>query len=413
MPQAGRVSEFARGWPPLLAASLGVGLGVTGLPFYSFGQFVRPLGATFHWSRGEISGGVFALEIGTVLVAPFVGRLIDRFGPRPVALLSQLGLVVGFLLVSMVGPNAWLFDAAWLVLALLGGGTSPIVWTRVVAGWFQRNRGLALGIMLCGTGVAAILSPLLVTAIVATLGWRDAYRVLAAVVLLLGMPVTYALLHGREGDTPKQAALLPGIAPAAALRSSQFWRLFIAFVLISIAVAGLIVHGAPLLLDRGATPGQAARTLSSLGYAIIVGRLTLGFLMDRLPPALVGGAFVLLATASSLLLASGIAPWVAILLMGLCAGAEVDLLAFLVSRLFGLRHYAQIYGWGISAFTAGAALGPLIAGMLHDRTGNYLLALDLFAAATAIAAGLIMSLGPSLTAAAALTGRAAEAEPAD
>lgn len=386
--------EFDRGWPVLLAATIGVGLGTTGLPFYSFGQFVRPLAATFHWNRGEISGGVLCLMIGTVLISPLVGRAVDRLGVRAVALSSQLGLAIGFLLLSLVGAHVWSFYAAWLALSVLGAGTSPIVWTRAIAGWFVRRRGFALGIMLSGTGLVAIIAPVLVNAIIGAAGWRSAYRVLA-VVLAAGMPITFALL--RMPDERMTAAPPTGTGATAAMRSAPFRRICIGFVLISIAVAGLIVHLPALLVDHGLTPAGAAATLAWLGYAIIVGRLALGLLMDRLPPHLIGAAFVLLAGVASLLLAGGAAPWLAVLLLGLAAGAEVDLLAFLVSRIFGLRHYAQIYGWGMSAFTAGAGIGPLVAGTLHDRTGSYTAALFIFALAIIGAAALVASLGRFLT----------------
>jgi predicted MFS family arabinose efflux permease len=141
-----------------------------------------------------------------------------------------------------------------------------------------------------------------------------------------------------------------------------------------------------------------------LGYAIIIGRLTLGFLVDRLPPALVGATLILLSAVSSLLLAQNVAPTVAVLLLGLCAGAEVDLLAFLFSRLFGLRHYAAIYGCGISAFTAGAGIGPILAGRVHDATGSYGPALYGFAIIVVIAALLLASLGQRVKASHALAG---------
>jgi MFS family permease len=177
------------------------------------------------------------------------------------------------------------------------------------------------------------------------------------------------------------------------MRDSAFWRLLVAFFLISIAVGGLIVNLPALLADRGLTSAAAAGLVGFLGYAIIAGRLCLGFLVDRFPPAIAGAGLILLSALACVLLAASAAPLPAVLLLGLCAGAEVDLLAFLVSRLFGLRHYAQIYGWGISAFTAGAGVGPYVAGRAHDWAGNYVAALWGFAGLIVIAALLILSLG--------------------
>lgn len=390
-------SEFAESWPVLLAATIGVGLGTTGLLFYAFGQFVGPLSAAFGWPRGAVSGGMLSYSLGTVLIYPFIGGAVDRFGGRVVALLSQIGLALGFLLVSMVPADIRLFYAAFFALSLLGGGTSPIVWSRAVARHFTRRRGLALGIMLSGTGLAAVLTPMVVGGAVSAYGWRIAFRLLAAAEILIGLPVTYTFLRETASRTiiADQAALI-GTVTAEALRSSAFWRLIAAFVLIATGVAGLIVHLPVLLLDRHFSHAQAGFMMGFFGYAVIAGRLLLGFLVDRFPAGLVGAAFIMTAALSCLLLAGGVAVFPAILLLGGCAGAEVDLLAFLVSRLFGLSHYAQIYAWALSAFVIGAGIGPVIAGSIHDAAGSYTPALYMFAFSASCAAILIASLGTRL-----------------
>jgi cyanate permease len=215
---------------------------------------------------------------------------------------------------------------------------------------------------------------------------------LALALVVVGLPVTLALL--RSGRDPAVgSAPLSGSTLKEALKSSAFWRLEAAFFLISLVVGGLIVHLPAMLVDRGFSAAVAASTVSYLGYAIIVGRLSLGTLVDRFSPAIVGALLIALSALSSVLLAQGIAPLAATLLLGLCAGAEVDLLAFLVSRLFGLRNYAQIYGCGISAFTAGAGVGPILAGRAHDLSGGYAPALYGFAVAIVVACILIASLG--------------------
>ena len=386
----------------LLAGTIGTGLGTTGLPFYSFGQFVRPIVQEFGWSRGALTGGVTCLMIGTVVTSPFIGRAVDRFGVRWVAALSQIGLAIGFLCVSLVGTPLFGVYAAWLALSVLGSGTSPIVWTRAVAGWFERSRGLAFGIMLCGTRIVAIFAPPLVNHLITGFGWRFAYRVLALTLLVVGLPVTLLLLrsgHDRRGAASPAAI---GYTLREAFGSSAFWRLEAAFFLISLAVGGLIVHLPAMLVDRGYSPAIAAVTAGYLGYAIIAGRLSLGTLVDRFRPALVGALLVSLSAVASLLLAQGMAPVAATLLLGFCAGAEVDLLAFLVSRLFGLKNYAQSYGCGISAFTAGAGVGPYLAGHARDLSGSYAPALYGFAAAIIVAATLIASLGRRVSASRAL-----------
>jgi MFS family permease len=387
-------SEFARAWPVIVAASVGVGLGTTGLPIYTSGQFILPLQSAFGWSRSATEGALICLTVGGILMAPLIGALADRLGVRRVALASQLGLCLGYLGLTLNGGSLVAYYIGWAVLSILGAGTSPIVWTKAVASWFEQNRGLALGLTLCGTGIVAIIGPAIIEALITAYGWRAGFIAMAAAQLLIGWPLTATLLKTRDQAAPATApAPLEGDTVAAAVRSTRFWRMLAAFVLIAITVGGLIVNLPALLADRGVAPSQAARALGLLGFAIIAGRLTIGWLLDRFPARLVAPAYIVLPAASCLLLARGGAALPAILLIGLATGAEVDLLAYLVSRLFGMLHYGRLYGWVLAAFGAGVGIGPAFAGWIRDHTGTYDPALNVFALMAAAAALLIATLG--------------------
>ena len=388
-------SEFRRAWTVILAAAAGVGLGITGLPIYTTGQFIRPLEQAFGWSRSITAGGLIFLTIGSVLMAPIIGALIDRFGVRRVAVVAIFGISLGYFGLTLHGGSIPLYYAGWACLAVLGSGSSPIVWTRAVASWFERSRGLALGITLCGTGLVAVFGPGIIGGIIASYGWRAGFYALSAGPILIALPLVLLLFKARD-DVATQghpAPALTGMTVRQAWASPRYWRLLIAFFMISVTVGGLIVSLQPLLEDRGIPRVDAARAIGMLGFAVIAGRLTVGFLVDRFPARIVGPLYILLPVAGCLLLAEGVAPIPAIALIGLSAGAEVDLLAYLISRYFGMRHYAKIYGWGLSAFSGGAGTGPIVAGWIHDATGSYVAALYLFAVLVIAAAALIASLG--------------------
>ncbi|MBS0560915.1 MAG: MFS transporter [Proteobacteria bacterium] len=390
-------SEFARGWPVVLAAAVGVGLGITGIPIYAIGQFVRPLEQEFGWSRAAVAGGLSVVTACSVLMAPLIGVLVERFGARRVTLVSVPGLAAGFAGLALNGGSLGAWYLGWAALAVLGAGTSPIVWTSAVASWFERNRGLALGIALCGTGLVAVFAPGLVGGIVAARGWRAGFAALAAVQIVVALPVVLALFRVRPPSGPSGAEATararPGLTMRQAAGSARFWRLLLAFFLMSMVVGGMIVNLPAMLADRGIDRAEAARALGLLGIAIIAGRLTVGLLVDRLPARFVAAAYVVLPAATCLLLAGqgGAAP--AIFLMGLATGAEVDLLAYLVSRYFGLAHYARIYSWTLAAFSAGVGIGPPLAAWTHDATGGYQPALLAFAALAALSALLVATLG--------------------
>ncbi len=191
-------AEFARAWPVILAAAVGVGLGTTGLPIYTTGLFILPLHAAFGWSRSATEGALIGLTVGGVLMAPLIGAAADRFGVRRVALASQLGLCLGYLGLAFNGGSLPGYYIGWAVLSVLGAGTSPIVWTKAVASWFEQNRGLALGLTLCGTGLVAIVGPAIIGGLIAAHGWRAGFIALAAAQLLIGWPLTAILLRTRE-----------------------------------------------------------------------------------------------------------------------------------------------------------------------------------------------------------------------
>lgn len=383
--------ELGRGWKILLACMVGVGFGATGLPFYTMGLFLKPLSAEFDWSAATVAGAAMCLQVGLLVTAPFVGKVVDRFGARRVALLSLLGLAAGFVALTQLRGSVTALYASWLALALLACGTTPVVWTRTVNAWFDRSRGLALGLTLAGTGLAAILGPILIGGVIAAHGWRAGYWTMAAAVVLGALPLIALLLR----EAPAQMANTVTVAArglAGALRTRQFWQCAVGFLLAGGAIAALIVHMVPAMIDGGLPPARAAAFAGLMGVSIIVGRVGLGFLADRFHAPFVGFGFLLLPVLGVYLLIQG-QPVLAILAIGLAAGAEVDLLAYLTARYFGLAAYGEIYGWQLSAFSLGAGLGPMLLGAARDHWGAYPPGLAACAVLIVVGAALIASLG--------------------
>jgi MFS family permease len=385
-------SEIGRHWQTVLGAMIGVAFGPTGITFYTLGLFVKPLSEAFGWSRAQVSTGGLCLQAGLILISPLIGTLTDRFGPRRVGVAGLAGIALGLAGLSAIGPNILTLYAAWIVLALLAGGGTPIVWTRAVNRCFDKQRGLALGLSLSGTGIAAIFAPRLMGQILAEHGWRVSYLVLAAVTLLVALPLVAVFLRD-SGPAKAQAAApeLQGATMQEALATGWFWRSAISFFLVAGGLAALIVHLTPMLIDGGRSPAEAGKVAGLLGVTIIVGRLLVGVLADRLPAALVGMAFLLLPALGCFALVEGQAV-PGVLLIGLAAGAEVDLLAYLVSRRFGLRNYGRIYSWQLSAFLLGAGIAPIAMGAAQDHWGSYHLALMIDAVILVIGAVGIGSL---------------------
>ncbi len=389
--------EFAAGWRIVVAGLVGVMFGISALPFYTLGVFVRPLGDSFGWSREAIQWGFTVQMLGMLCVAWGYGLLTDRWGARRVALLSQLGLGLGLVGVAAVQSLPHWY-VAWFVLALLGAGTSPITWTRGVAGWFDAARGTALGLMLAGTGLTAVIAPPLVTAIVAEHGWRWGYAALGAGVLMVALPVV-ALFFRDAAPLPHAARSgSGGLTRREAFASRGFWVMLVVFFLITFAVSGMIPTIVPLLMDRGFAAQEAALFASLAGAAVIAGRIAAGILLDRFWAPAVAAAFLLLPAASCLLLAMGgvTSPAViaaAVILLGLAAGAEFDLAAYMTSRYFGMANYGLIYSQLMMGMLVGGGFGPPVFGRVFDQTGSYTPILLAAAGIFVLAPLLLLTLG--------------------
>jgi MFS family permease len=392
--------EFRDGWRALLASTLGVGIGLTGAPFYTMGIFLGPLGAAFGWSRAQLSGGALCLHLGYAFTAPFMGRLIDRIGVRKVALTSLLGLTVGLCLMTQIGPNIASFYGLLLLMAVLGCGTIPTVWAYAVSTWFQNNRGFALSLTLTGTGLASLGAPLAVNALITHYGWWAGYLGLAAFAAFVVIPAVWFFLSektGQKGAAHGWTPRSPGISARDALETVRFWQLLLGVSCMSLGTGALILHLVPMLTDAGLARSDAVGIVGLLGLAVIAGRLTVGAFVDHIHGPYVAIVYLMFPVIGCLVMAgAAITPGVAIfgvLMIGLAAGAEVDLIAFLTSKYFGLKSYGELYGWQLVVFALGAGFGPLLSGWARDTWGSYEVSLYAGAAAFSLGAALIGTLG--------------------
>ncbi len=390
-------NEFRSGWPTILACGVGACAGLTGLAFYTFGLFVKPLSAAFGWTRGEITLGMSFITLGTIVCGPLVGWAIDRWGVRRVAGPSLLGAALAFVVMSRVGPGIWTFYAGCLCIAVLGCGTAPVSWTRAVSQRFTKARGLALGLTLLGSATAGVVGVPAVQWLITNHGWSAGYLGIAGFSALVAFPVVVLLL----GRRPKHVdAAMPlatsGMTLSEALRTGAFWTIAIGVLLLITAQSGTIIHLVPLLTDRGLPAVEAAGIAGLMGLAVFVSRVGVGALLDRFPPPLVAGLTLVAPVAAAAILAvcgtDRAALVVAVLLLGLAAGAEIDFLSYFAARHFGLQAYGKIYGCLFAMFSLGNGLGAPIMGAIFDRTGAYQPALWGAAALFAGGAALFASL---------------------
>jgi MFS family permease len=199
--------EFQRGWPVLSAAAVGVGLGLSPLPFYTIDVMVAPLGEEFGWSRGEIYSALAVYTLGAFFMSPVIGWMAEKFGARRVALISIVTFSLSMMALSVNTGNMTLYFVLWFLLAVGGVGTLPITFTRPVNNWFDKRRGIALGIALIATGVFGALAKSFAQHIVDTSGWRQAYQMLGLLPLIIALPIAYLSLRDINDEPARDATI--------------------------------------------------------------------------------------------------------------------------------------------------------------------------------------------------------------
>jgi MFS family permease len=398
---ADKSGEWRSFWFLPFTASLGYATSV--IHVYSMGPFIAPLQEEFGWTRAQVMLGLSIASFISAIFCMPVGILVDRVGPRRVGLVGVLLMTGSFALLSSATGSIsnWIF--LWVVIALGTLWVQATVWTSAINSRFEKSRGLALAITLSGASLSAALFPALAAWLIAQEdGWRGAFLSMAGLWALLVFPMLFLFFRGardrgRKADAaPPPARVLTGLSIAEGLRSPTLYKLLLASSLFSFTTIGAVVHFVPILTGSGTEKMAAAGVAGLIGLFSIVGRLGTGFLLDRFPAQFVGAvAFLLPIVACLLLLGDGGNPLnqaVAAAAIGLTLGSEVDVIAYLAAKHFGLKNFGALYGALVMALSLGTAFGPLAAGAIFDQYASYtpflILAMGLMAASAIALASL-------------------------
>ncbi len=364
------------GWRVLGAAFTGVMVSFAPIVPYTFSLFLDPLHAAFGWKR-EAMGAAFALAAITVaFVSPLIGLLLDRFPPRRIILPGIVVFAIALASLSRLTGHIGQFYLTFFILGLVANTTAQFAYARTVLTWFTTHRGFALALLLTGSGVGSILIPPLTQWMIQHHGWRSAFLLLGSIAIL-GFPLTAFLVRNRPRPEAFSAEHHeePGMTVAAALRTVAFWILACITVLSAFSENGLVTNLASILTQHGVVAASAALALSVRGGAGIIGRLGVGFAIDRVSPERIQSLVLALAAGGTLILAFAGSTWAALLgaaVLGVGLGSEADVQPYLLARYFGRRHFSMLYGLTWTAYAIGGATGPLWIGHLYDRAGTYL-----------------------------------------
>lgn len=383
--------EWALMWPLPLASMMGISS--CAMFAFSSGVFMEEMTGAFGWTRAQFSS-TFVIMMGLGLfVGPAVGWLIDRIGPRRVALIGILPFVVTFSMLGLASGPLWQWSALCVLFAVFQIALGQVTWVTAVISRFEASRGLALAVTLAGLGLGSFVWPQLAAIYIERLGWRLAFPAMALTWMIVALPLILAFFYGANDRSalPRQKQVRRPYGPA--IRSRSFIGLVLAGGLFASAYFGLQVHLVPLLKSGGMTLTSAAGIVGLIGIFSVIGRLATGHFLDHLPTRLIGVVAFLLPAVSALLLmllpGSVPAAIAAVALLGLASGAELDIITFIAARRFGRDVFGSIYALFMAIISVCASVGPVVAGSLFDATGSYHGFLVYMVAAVVTAAALI------------------------
>ena len=387
-----------------------------GLGFYSLGVFVVPFEEEFGWSRGQVSLGIALATVVSGLMSPLVGLAVERLGARPVLAAAAVGMGICFALLGLTWSLVYLY-AMFALMAVWRAGLMLVPVSQVVANWFERRRGLAMGIATTGIGFGGLVMAPLCKVLISTVGWRSTFFIMGLVIIAVALPLILLVIRQHPADR----GLLPdGASSASASGASnpdshrqpdpmaRTWSVgdairTRAFILTTAAIGlgfaslgAVLLHTSPFMEDRGVAPELAGLILGLVAGMGIFGKVGAGYLADRVPPhRVLTGVFLMEAVGLAVLISTDSAIGIAafVLIFGYSMGAVVALQPLVVVYYFGLASVATILG-AMTAFSSiFMAVGPVFAGFMHDWLDSYTLAYVVFISVDCLAALLVLLIG--------------------
>jgi len=354
--------------------------------FYSFGVFFKPLSAEFGWTRTATSGAYSLAAFLSGLLAIVMGRLTDRFGPRIVMTLGGFLLGLGYLLMSQVSA-IWQLYLFYGVVVGVGMSCAFVPPLSTVARWFVKRRGIMTGFVVAGIGIGTLIIPPAATWLIESLSWSTAYIVIGAIALVfIILAAQFLRLDPRQmgllpdGENKEAAGLnlhARGFSLREAMASWQLWVLFAILFCFGYCLHTIIAHIANYATDMEISATVAAGILAVIGGLSILGRIATGSITDR-----IGSKSPLIV---NLILMSGALFWLVVtgelwmlylfaVIFGFAYGGLAAMESPIVAELFGLSSHGVVMGVASFGFTAGGAVGPLVAGRIFDMLGSYQIA---------------------------------------
>lgn len=393
-----RAAEWRAHWRTVLAVAIGLASGYS-LYQFSASQFILPWQAQFGWSRGQIALASNGLLLSAVL-SPWVGRLFDRYGVRRLLIPAMILTGVGHLAMAQMSGSIAEYYAIFLCVQVIGMMTTGLAFTRVIVSRFVLSRGTALAVSRIGVALFGVVMPVMVHAVIADHGWRWAFVLMAAVTFLIGVPACWLGVKDapRPGGVGARAGAPPLPGFIALIRTHpKILLICLAGALHYAPMGALLSQLQPLLMSKQILAADAAFAGGVFAGSVLLGTLLSGMLADRIWAPLVGCLFALGPLAGCvILLQDNLILWnviLAVILIGMAQGAEIDVVAYLTARYFGMSSFSAIYGLVMMATVIATFAAQVSIGFVFDRFGNYQVALQAAILLLASAAVCYLAMG--------------------
>ncbi len=413
-----RFPKIFYGWW-ILASCFIISLFQGGFIILGFTAFFEPISNDMGWSYTQLSLAISLRGVEAGILAPFIGLLVDRRGPRWLMFGGTLLVGISMFIISRT-TTLELFYGAFLLLAFGMSGLSPPVFMTAVANWFRRKVGLASGIVNSGFALGGLLVPLVILLIDAV-NWRIALVILAIIMCAIGFPLSLLIRH-----KPEQYGLLRDGVQAElkldnskshqtisertdftlkqALRDRAFWYIGLAMALHFAAIGAYVTHVIPSLSSAGIDRSTAGFVAMAVPLISIIGRLSSGWLADKFNKKQVTLAFMVLSIMGLVFIsyvsnanAGLIIPFA--IFLGIGWGGTNTSRMSLIHEYFGRSKYGSIFGFQTGMVAVGMILGPLFAGWVFDTWGTYQPAWLIFAVIVIIALIILLTMPQRRTAA--------------
>ena len=363
-----------------------------------------PLAHQFHWSRAQVMFALPLMSWPTALLMPLLGRYFDKVGARKVLIGTAIGISLGTFALAFTSSNIFYFYGCFIVLGLLGA--SVVGYYKIISATFSRHRGKAFALFTVESTLVAAVMPLFLNAVLGHWGWRAIFVALAAVKLFIAVPMLIAWLRDPaeearktaliSGSAAEPAPVLEGMTLAETLRSRAFWMLILANLGGGLTIFGLIPNLIAMVSEQGIDRTTAVWALSFMALFNAAGQFSAGFVVDRIHTAKVAGVYLFLFPAGIFLLsrasaASGVVPlFLGMALMGIGGGAQNPMQSYFITRLFGLKAFAQVQGMFRAVQAIFTAPAPAIVAAIYVATGSYNGAYIMFVCGTALSITMFM-----------------------